>query len=130
MKKIKRNFIAGEWLDGASAEDNINPSDTSDIIGEYAHASVAQTEQAIDAAYQAASVWKNSSIQYRSDMLDNIGSEILRRREEIGELVSREEGKHESKVLVRRRERVRFLNFLPERHCARVESLLIRFDLV
>ena len=93
MKKIKRNFIAGEWLDGASAEDNINPSDTSDIIGEYAHASVAQTEQAIDAAYQAASVWKNSSIQYRSDMLDNIGSEILRRREEIGELVSREEGK-------------------------------------
>jgi aldehyde dehydrogenase (NAD+) len=93
MKKTKRNFIGGEWLEGANAADNINPSDTSDIIGEYAHASVAQTQQAIDAAYQASSAWRNSSIQHRSDILDNIGSEILRRREELGELVSREEGK-------------------------------------
>ena len=93
MKKTKRNFIGGEWLEGANAADNINPSDTSDIIGEYAHASVAQTQQAIDAAYQASSAWGNSSIQHRSDILDNIGSEILQRREELGELVSREEGK-------------------------------------
>ena len=93
MKKTKRNFIGGEWLEGANAADNINPSDTSDIIGEYAHASAAQTQQAIDAAYQASSVWGNSSIQHRSDILDNIGSEILQRREELGELVSREEGK-------------------------------------
>ena len=93
MKKTKRNFIGGEWLEGANAADNINPSDTSDIIGEYAHASAAQTQQAIDAAYQASSVWGNSSIQHRSDILDNIGNEILQRREELGELVSREEGK-------------------------------------
>ena len=93
MKKTKRNFIGGEWLEGVNAADNINPSDTSDIIGEYAHASAAQTQQAIDAAYQASSAWGNSSIQHRSDILDNIGSEILRRREELGELVSREEGK-------------------------------------
>jgi aldehyde dehydrogenase (NAD+) len=93
MKKTKRNFIGGEWLEGANAADNINPSDTSDIVGEYAHASAAQTQQAIDAAYQASSAWGNSSIQHRSDILDNIGSEILQRREELGELVSREEGK-------------------------------------
>ena len=93
MKKTKRNFIGGEWLEGANVADNINPSDTSDIIGEYAHASAAQTQQAIDAAYQASLAWGNSSIQHRSDILDNIGSEILQRREELGELVSREEGK-------------------------------------
>lgn len=93
MKKTKRNFIGGEWLEGANAADNMNPSDTSDIIGEYAHASAAQTQQAIDAAYQASLAWGNSSIQHRSDILDNIGSEILQRREELGELVSREEGK-------------------------------------
>ena len=93
MKKTKRNFIGGEWLEGANAADNINPSDPSDIIGEYAHASAAQTEQAIDAAYQASSAWGNSSIQNRSEILDNIGSEILRRKDELGELVSREEGK-------------------------------------
>ena len=90
---MKQNFIAGEWLDGASAEANINPSDTSDVIGEYAQADVAQTEQAIEAAYQALPGWVNSPIQQRSDMLDKIGTEILARKEELGELVSREEGK-------------------------------------
>ena len=88
-----QNYINGQWVGSSAVIENINPSDTSDIIGEYAHASAAQTEQAIDAARQASSAWGNSSIQNRSDMLDNIGSEILRRKEEIGELVSREEGK-------------------------------------
>jgi len=93
MTKLKQNFIAGEWLDGAGVEDNINPSDISDVIGQYAQADAAQTEQAIEAAYQAAPAWANSPIQQRSDMLDKIGTEILARKEELGELVSREEGK-------------------------------------
>ena len=90
---MKKNFIAGEWLDGVGAEDNVNPSDISDVIGQYAQADAAQTEQAIEAAYQAAPAWAHSPIQQRSDMLDNIGTEILARKEELGELVSREEGK-------------------------------------
>ncbi|MGI9222606.1 MAG: aldehyde dehydrogenase family protein, partial [Woeseiaceae bacterium] len=90
---MKQNFIAGEWVDGVDAEANINPSDTSDIIAEYALADAAQTEQAIEAASAAAPGWANSSIQQRSDMLDAIGNEILARKEELGEMVSREEGK-------------------------------------
>lgn len=90
---MKQNFIAGEWQDGSRAADNINPSDTSDIVGQYAQADIAQTEQAIEAAYQALPAWANSPIQQRSDMLDKISNEILARKEELGELVSREEGK-------------------------------------
>lgn len=90
---MKQNFIAGQWLDGASAEDNINPSDTSDVIGQYAQADVAQVEQAIEAASQALPAWSRSAVQQRSDLLDKIGNEILARKEELGELVSREEGK-------------------------------------
>jgi len=90
---MKQNYIAGEWLDGNSAVDNINPSDTSDIIGQYAEADAAQTEQAIEAAYQAFPGWAAMPIQQRSDMLDKIGDEILARKEELGTLLSREEGK-------------------------------------
>jgi len=90
---MKQNFIAGEWLDGNSAADNINPSDTSDIIGQYAEADAAQTEQAIEAAYQAFPAWAAMPIQQRSELLDKIGDEILARKEELGTLVSREEGK-------------------------------------
>lgn len=90
---MKKNLIAGEWLDGPSAEDNVNPSDTTDIIEQYAQADVAQTEVAIEAAHQAASGWAHSPIQQRGDLLDRIGTEILARKDELGELVSREEGK-------------------------------------
>ena len=43
---IHRNFIAGEWLAGADAAANINPSDTRDVIGLYARASQAQARWA------------------------------------------------------------------------------------
>mgnify|MGYP006978330775 FL=1 len=30
---VKQNYIAGEWVDGADAAENINPSDTRDVVG-------------------------------------------------------------------------------------------------
>ena len=41
MAKQHANFIAGEWVEGAEATRNVNPSDTNDIVGEYARASAA-----------------------------------------------------------------------------------------
>lgn len=88
-----RNYIAGEWADGATKSKNINPSDTSDVISEYAQADKAQTQAAIAAARAAAPAWANHGVQARADLLEKIGSEIFARREEIGRLLSREEGK-------------------------------------
>ncbi|MES2536067.1 MAG: aldehyde dehydrogenase family protein [Pseudomonadota bacterium] len=90
---MKQNYINGEWLDGASASANINPSNTADIIGHYAQADVRQAELAIAAAAAAAPAWGLSNTQMRADALDRIGTEILARREELGALLSREEGK-------------------------------------
>ena len=87
------NFIAGEWLAGAHRRPNVNPSDTNDVIGEYAQADAAQAGRAIAAAQAAAPAWAASTPQQRFDVLDAIGSELLARREEIGRLLSREEGK-------------------------------------
>ncbi len=93
MSGLKKNYIAGEWVEGVSGEDNINPSDTTDVVGTYAWADSAQTERAIEAASAAAPAWGQSSIQKRSDALDAIGNELIARKEELGELVAREEGK-------------------------------------
>lgn len=87
------NYIGGEWVAGVSYSNNINPSDLSDVIGEYAQADAAQVEQAIAAARAAFPAWSTSGIQARSDALDKVGSEILARREELGNLLAREEGK-------------------------------------
>ena len=87
------NFIHGEWLAGQSLSPNLNPSNLADVIGEYAQADAAQLDLAVQAATAAFPAWSTSGIQARSDALDRIGSEILARREELGSLLSREEGK-------------------------------------
>ncbi|HYN27347.1 MAG TPA: aldehyde dehydrogenase family protein [Burkholderiales bacterium] len=88
-----QNCIAGEWIAGATTSKNVNPSDTSDVIAEYAQADKAQTERAIEAARAAFPAWATFNVQARADLLDKVGNEILARREELGKLLSREEGK-------------------------------------
>ncbi|MEN3297507.1 MAG: alpha-ketoglutaric semialdehyde dehydrogenase, partial [Burkholderiales bacterium] len=90
---MKQNYINGAWVDGASSNANINPSNTADIIDHYTQADARQAEQAIAAAAAAAPAWGLSSPQARADALDKIGTEILARKEELGKLLSREEGK-------------------------------------
>jgi acyl-CoA reductase-like NAD-dependent aldehyde dehydrogenase len=93
MSELHRNFIAGEWLAGSTASTNRNPSDISDVVGEYAQADAAQTRSAVEAAKKAFPVWAAGSIQERANILDRAGSEIIARRDELGTLLSREEGK-------------------------------------
>jgi acyl-CoA reductase-like NAD-dependent aldehyde dehydrogenase len=90
---MTKNYIAGEWLAASEASPNINPSNTADVVGEFARASAAEAEQAIAAAYDAFPAWSRSSIQQRHDILKSVGDEILARKEELGRLLSREEGK-------------------------------------
>ncbi|HEV8311723.1 MAG TPA: aldehyde dehydrogenase family protein [Burkholderiaceae bacterium] len=90
---MHKNFIAGEWVAGTQTSPNINPSDTRDVIGEYAQASAAQVSDAVAAAHAAFPAWATTTPQQRSDVLDAAGSEILARRNELGDLLSREEGK-------------------------------------
>lgn len=88
-----KNFIGGAWAATAESIPNINPSDTTDTIGFAAKGTVSDLDQAIDAAHAAAPGWAASTPQQRFDVLDFIGTEILARKEELGTLLSREEGK-------------------------------------
>jgi len=87
------NYIDGKWAEAADYKPNINPSELSDVIGEYAQADAAQADRAIAAAAAAFPGWSTGGIQARSDALDRIGSEILARKDELGTLLAREEGK-------------------------------------
>ena len=93
MSQLHHNLINGEWTPGIGVSANQNPSDLSDVIGEYAQADVANLDAAVHAAQAAFSAWSVSGIQARSDALDKIATEILARREELGTLLAREEGK-------------------------------------
>jgi alpha-ketoglutaric semialdehyde dehydrogenase len=86
------NLIGGEWTAGTPAED-INPSDLSDSIGLYHRASTEHARRALEAARQAFPAWSYSGVQARADLLDRVGTEILTRRNELADLLAREEGK-------------------------------------
>lgn len=89
---LHKNLIDGEWV-GADASRNINPSDTNDVVGEFARATDADTKLAIEAARRALPKWSRSPILERHAVLKKAGDEILARKDELGRLLAREEGK-------------------------------------
>lgn len=93
MSKVEKNFIAGEWVEGDGYVENINPSDISDNIGFYAKATESQVDEALDAMKIAQEKWGKTGIETRCNALNAIGNELMERSKEIGEQLSREEGK-------------------------------------
>jgi acyl-CoA reductase-like NAD-dependent aldehyde dehydrogenase len=89
---IHQNLIAGEWV-GAAAMADINPSNTNDVVGEYAGATAADVQQAIAAARAAAPAWARSGLLERHAVLRKAADEITARKDELGRLLAREEGK-------------------------------------
>jgi acyl-CoA reductase-like NAD-dependent aldehyde dehydrogenase len=86
-------FIGGEPRLTAATIRNVNPSDLTDVVGEYCAASLADTHDAIAAAHGAFAAWRKTNALKRSEILDRIGGEILARAGELGDLLAREEGK-------------------------------------
>ena len=87
------NLIAGDWVTGATSVEDRNPSDLSDVVGEYAVADEAQVDAAIAAAEAAAPAWGATTPQERFTILEAAGLELAARADELGEQLSREEGK-------------------------------------
>ena len=93
MAAVSRNYIGGAWIEGSGTTRNVNPSNTDDIVGEYARADKAQAASAVTAAKAAFASWAVSTPQVRYDALAKISADILARKEELGRLLAREEGK-------------------------------------
>jgi len=90
---VNRSYVDGSWIEGKAALKNINPSDITDCIGEFESVDRSQTNKAIEVANHSATAWQEIGIHRRAEILDNIGNEILKRKHELGTLLSREEGK-------------------------------------
>jgi aldehyde dehydrogenase (NAD+) len=93
MTDTQLNYIAGDWVAGTSEIANINPSDLSDIVGNFAQASGDQLDDALDAARIAQTQWAAYGLERKQNVLMAIGNELMARAEELGTLLSREEGK-------------------------------------
>ena len=93
MTQTFQNLIAGKWRDGQDTRENRNPSDLSDLIGIHAQADRGQLDEAVAAARDALPACRSMGLEARQTVLDFIGQELMKRADELGRLLSREEGK-------------------------------------
>jgi aldehyde dehydrogenase (NAD+) len=93
MTFIGKNLIGGEWKAGPNEGKDVNPSNTNEVVGTYAQGAAADVDAAVDAAKAAFPAWSRSNPQVRYEILKKASDEVLARREELGTLLSREEGK-------------------------------------
>jgi len=87
------HYIDGQWVSGAAASDSLNPSNTNDIVAKVPGGDKNTVNAAVAAAKAAFPGWSNASPEVRSDLLDKVGSLIMARADDLGRLLSREEGK-------------------------------------
>jgi alpha-ketoglutaric semialdehyde dehydrogenase len=92
---IYRSFIGGKWIDSASGKTipNINPADRTDIIGEAQLCTRDEARSAVEAAYNAFKSWKRTPAPARGRILTVMSRLMEQHKEELAQLLTREEGK-------------------------------------
>ena len=86
-------YVGGERVAADTPAESLNPSDTREVVARVPQAGQAEVDAAVDAARTAFPAWSEASPEVRSDLLDRVGDTLLKRRDELGRLLSREEGK-------------------------------------
>jgi len=87
------HWINGERVAAERPSESLNPSDTRDLVARTPDGGEAEVDAAVSAAKAAQPGWADASPEVRSDILDRAGTLLMERREQVGRLLSREEGK-------------------------------------
>jgi acyl-CoA reductase-like NAD-dependent aldehyde dehydrogenase len=97
------NYINGEWVDSGKTFENRNPA-TGELVGLHGKGSAADIERAADAAAAALPAWSSMPAPARGAILFKAADLLDKQFEQLGEDMTREEGKTlpEAKGEVRR----------------------------
>jgi len=93
--ETKQNLIDGDWEDStAGATFTVcNPAEPSDVVAECQESTAADTERAITAAADATVTWAGTPASERGALLKRTSERLADRKQELAELLTREEGK-------------------------------------
>jgi aldehyde dehydrogenase (NAD+) len=93
MTSTLTHFINGEKVEAELVHESLNPSNTNEVVARFPAGGKAEVDAAVSAARAAFPGWAGASPEVRSDLLDKVGATIMARADELGRLLSREEGK-------------------------------------
>lgn len=94
------NLIGGKWRPafGGGTRTNVNPADSSDVIGEFAESDRTDVEAAIEAATAAAPAWRELGPIKRAEVLERAAALLSTRADELATVITREQGKRTSEA--------------------------------
>ncbi|MWG33480.1 2,5-dioxovalerate dehydrogenase [Halomarina oriensis] len=95
MTSQQQNYVGGAWTDSDTGEtfESTDPTAPDEVVAEYQHSDESDVAAAVDAAAGAREEWANTPAPQRGAILREAASELADRKEELTELLTREEGK-------------------------------------
>jgi aldehyde dehydrogenase (NAD+) len=95
QSKTYHNYIDGEWIKSASGEyfENINPADTSDVVGRFPASNEEDVNRAVEAAKNAATKWRRTPAPKRAEILFTLGEILRKNKDRFTRDMTREMGK-------------------------------------
>ena len=93
--KTYHNFIGGEWARSSSGEwfENVNPADTTDVIGRFPLSNADDVNRAVEAASSAAKRWRLTPAPRRAELLFKLGEILRKNKDRYTTDMTREMGK-------------------------------------
>ncbi|CAN7215814.1 aldehyde dehydrogenase family protein [Bradyrhizobium sp. LjRoot220] len=90
-----KNLVNGEWIESKTGAcfDNINPADTSDVVGRFQASSAEDAHEAVRAASAAFETWKRTPISARARILHHAAEYLEDHASRFAEELTREQGK-------------------------------------
>ncbi|MBI3628082.1 MAG: aldehyde dehydrogenase family protein [Candidatus Rokubacteria bacterium] len=95
MSEVYQNYIGGQWVSAVSGQtfDDLNPADTTDLIGRFPRSDARDVDRAVQAAREGFAQWRRVPAPRRAEAVRRAGEILRRRKDEIGRLMTREMGK-------------------------------------
>lgn len=93
--KTYNNYIGGKWVPSESGEvfENINPADTTDVIGRFQLSTSDDVNDAVNAAQSAFDGWRTMPAPKRAEILFRLGEILIRNKDRFTRDMTREMGK-------------------------------------
>jgi alpha-ketoglutaric semialdehyde dehydrogenase len=90
-----RNFIRGKWTEAKSGETftSINPANTDEVVGIISKSGREDVDEAVQAAREAYDAWRLMPAPRRGEILFRAAEILLKSKEALGNLETREMGK-------------------------------------
>jgi acyl-CoA reductase-like NAD-dependent aldehyde dehydrogenase len=95
MAQKFQNFIAGQWCDSSNSKtfENRNPAVWSEVLGTFPLSTKEDVDRAAQAALAAFREWRLVPAPERGDILRRVGDLMVKRKDEIASIMTREMGK-------------------------------------